>query len=402
MEVYYHHMTQPTIHERKKTINVLIVDDELYLAELTQRFLEMNHFATDQATSADEAVAKIRNGSFDIVVSDYQMPGKDGIDLLREVRREFPVLPFILFTGRSREEVVIQALNEGADFYLQKGGDPKAQFAELAHKIRRAVERRSAAAAIEERNEVLGAILAASPFGIALVKNRTLQWVNESLAQMVGYDISDLIGMPVRKLYETDDEYQNAGEKIFSELRVHGQSNLRTRLVRRSGSHMDCEIQMATLNTKNPLFSRMVTFTDITKRLAITRELEHLSQMPHLELNPVIEVNRKGLITYFNEAAIDLLVRSGNGIGLEAFLPPDMEEILTRIPHAGAHTLYRTVRVGAASLILHITISGTYQIARISAFDTQEARRIDTIVSGGREKPIPEGTGGDGKNGSLY
>jgi DNA-binding NarL/FixJ family response regulator len=49
-------------------------------------------------------------------------------------------VPFIIFTGKGREEVVIEALNSGADFYIQKGGDPKAQFAELAHKIRQAVQ----------------------------------------------------------------------------------------------------------------------------------------------------------------------------------------------------------------------------------------------------------------------
>lgn len=76
---------------------------------------------------------------------------------------------------RSREEIVIPGLNEGTDFYIQKGGYPKSQFTELPHKIHRAIERRVAADAIEERNEILDAILAASPFGITLVKNRTIQ-----------------------------------------------------------------------------------------------------------------------------------------------------------------------------------------------------------------------------------
>ena len=367
---------------RNKTTNVLIVDDEPDLADIAQRFLEMNHFYTDSAYSADEALEKIRDQPFDIIVSDYQMPGKDGLDLLREVRTLNPTLPFILFTGRSREEVVIQALNEGADSYIQKGGDPKSQFVELAHKIRRAVERRNAAAAIEERNEVLGAILAASPFGIALVKNRTIQWANESLAQMLDYSVEELIGMPARKIYETDDEYNHAGEHIFSDLKVIGQSKIHTRLVRKNGPAIDCEIQMATLNTKNPLFSRMVTITDVTKRLAISRELEHLSRMPHLELNPVIEVNEQGQIVYFNEVAIEVMIRDGNGKGLEAFLPPDIREIVSRIPEADGCCVYRTIRIGSHTMILHVIISSTYRIARISAFDTNDAKRMDNLICG--------------------
>lgn len=367
---------------RNKTVNVLIVDDEPDLADIAQRFLEMNHFCTDSAHSADEALEKIRNQPFDIIVSDYQMPVKDGLDLLKEVRALNPTLPFILFTGRSREEVVIQALNEGADSYIQKGGDPKAQFVELAHRIRQAVERRNAAAAIEERNEVLGAILAASPFGIALVKNRTIQWANESLAQMLDYSVEELIGMPVRKLYETDDEYDHAGEHIFSDLKMNGQSRIHTRLVRKSGPAIDCEIQMATLNTKNPLFSRMVTITDVTKRLAISRELEHLSRMPHLELNPVLEVNEQGQIVYFNEVAIEVMIRHGDGKGLEAFLPPDIREILSRIPEADGCCVYRTIRIGSHTMILHVIISSTYRIARISAFDTNDAKRMDNLICG--------------------
>lgn len=248
--------------ERKKAINVLVVDDEPFLVEIAQKFLEKNNFCTDCAYSVDEALQKIAQYPYDIIVSDYQMPQKDGIELLKQVRAIKPALPFILFTGRSREEIVILALNEGADFYIQKGGDPKAQFMELTHKIHRAVERRDAADAIEERNEILGAILAASPFGITLVKNRTVQWVNASLALMLGYDTRELIGIPVQNLYATDEDYATAGRQIMSDLKVNGQSKIQARLVRKNGSLMECEIQMACLNTKNPLYTRMVTITE--------------------------------------------------------------------------------------------------------------------------------------------
>ena len=59
------------------------------------------------------------------------MPGINGIEFLRYIRLHYKDLPFVLFTGRGREEIVIEALNSGADFYLQKGGEPKSQFAEL-------------------------------------------------------------------------------------------------------------------------------------------------------------------------------------------------------------------------------------------------------------------------------
>ena len=75
--------------------------------------------------------------------SDFQMPGMDGISFLRAVRSEFGDIPFLLSTGRGREEVAIAALNSGADRYLQRGGDPVAQDAEPP-RIRQAVLRREA------------------------------------------------------------------------------------------------------------------------------------------------------------------------------------------------------------------------------------------------------------------
>jgi len=63
------------------------------------------------------------------------MPGIDGIELLRAVRNGGSDIPFIIFTGKGREEVVVEAIGAGVDFYVQKGGRPRSQFAELAHKI---------------------------------------------------------------------------------------------------------------------------------------------------------------------------------------------------------------------------------------------------------------------------
>ena len=78
------------------------------------------------------------------------MPGMNGIELLKTIRASGFDIPFIIFTGRGREEVVVDALNAGADFYLQKGGRPKPQFAELSNVIRHLVEKTNAKNALLE------------------------------------------------------------------------------------------------------------------------------------------------------------------------------------------------------------------------------------------------------------
>jgi PAS domain S-box-containing protein len=120
---------------------VLYVDDEKDLLDLGKLFIEESgDFAVTIIESAPAALTLLQKKKFDAVISDYQMPYMDGIQFLIEVRKNFGNLPFILFTGKGREEVVIQAINNGADFYLQKGGDPESQFVELTHKIKKAVE----------------------------------------------------------------------------------------------------------------------------------------------------------------------------------------------------------------------------------------------------------------------
>jgi len=117
-------------------LRILYVDDEPGLLEIGKIFLEdEGTFSVDTLISARTALTCLNTERYDAIIADYQMPGMDGIEFLRQLRASGNTTPFILFTGRGREEIVIQALNEGADFYLQKGGEPGPQFAELAHKI---------------------------------------------------------------------------------------------------------------------------------------------------------------------------------------------------------------------------------------------------------------------------
>jgi len=135
---------------------VLYVDDELTLLEISKIFLEQDgEFSVDTVSSAPAALALMQTKTYDAIISDYQMPEMDGIAFLKQVRGASNSIPFILFTGRGREEIVIQALNEGADFYLQKGGEPKSQFVELAHKIRSAVSRKKAEEELKCARDVL-------------------------------------------------------------------------------------------------------------------------------------------------------------------------------------------------------------------------------------------------------
>jgi PAS domain S-box-containing protein len=138
-----------------RTISVLYVDDESGFLEIGKDYLELTaEFAVTTAPSAKVALDRLKSNGIQAIVSDYQMPGMDGIAFLKKVRVTDKHIPFIMFTGKGREEIAIEAFENGADFYLQKGGALEPQFAELTLKIKAAVEHRRADAQVAILNRL--------------------------------------------------------------------------------------------------------------------------------------------------------------------------------------------------------------------------------------------------------
>jgi len=142
-----------------KPIRVLLVDDDTSLLKLAKRALQTEgSFQVETALSVQEAFQKIKEEKFDVIVSDYMMPDKDGLTFLKELREKGENIPFIIFTGKGREEVAKEALNLGADQYLSKTGDPEIVYRELAHSITKAAKIREAEEALRDSEEKFRAI----------------------------------------------------------------------------------------------------------------------------------------------------------------------------------------------------------------------------------------------------
>jgi len=176
--------------------HILYVDDESTLLEIGKLFLEQSgQFVVEITSSAQEALIMLNSKTYDAVISDYQMPGMHGIEFLTKVRNSGNTIPFILFTGRGREEVVIQALNEGADFYLQKGGEPKSQFIELEHQVFQAIQQRRAEASIRDLEQREANIISFLPDPTLVIDTNgvVIAW-NRAMEEMTGVPASAILG----------------------------------------------------------------------------------------------------------------------------------------------------------------------------------------------------------------
>jgi len=277
---------------------VLYVDDEPALLDLGKIFLEQSgNLHVDTVSSVEEAIAKIQAEPFDGIISDYQMPGKDGLEFLKYIRSHNIDIPFILFTGRGREEIVIEALNSGADFYLQKGGEHKSQFVELEHKIKNAIDRKHIQDRLKESEQRMAGIINFLPdatFAVNLDKkviawNKTLEMMTGVLADAVlgtsGYaqprthdkdrkpPLVDLVLNKEKELEKNYPSVQREGDKIISETFMPGLYGGKGAYVWRVASPL--------YDTRGNMIGAIEAFRDITQRKESEDKLRHMNEDLH-------------------------------------------------------------------------------------------------------------------------
>jgi PAS domain S-box-containing protein len=220
----------------KSTIRVLHVDDEPSFLDLTETFLqrELDDCIIKAASGPDEATELLTDG-IDCIVSDYDMPGTNGIKFLETVRTEYPDLPFILFTGKGSEEVAGRAISAGVTDYLQKQSGTD-QYGLLANRIRNAVSQYRAE---RQTRRALNAIQSAED-GISLLdEDGQFIYLNDSYATLFGYDREELIGLHWEHLYP-DEAVSHVYETMLPEAREGSWEGMTT-MLRKDGTQKTVE-----------------------------------------------------------------------------------------------------------------------------------------------------------------
>jgi PAS domain S-box-containing protein len=288
-------------------ISVLHVDDDPGLADLTAELLERadDRLDVETATSVEGGLATVCDQPPDCVVSDYDMPGMDGLEFLQAVREHHPELPFILFTAKGSEAIASDAISAGVTDYLQKGSGTE-QYELLVNRITNAVSAHEAEQRATERLQELQQILKTVPAAVLRVDDQgTVAFGNQRATELLGvasaagtgrsytdlpWDVATVDGDPVPDAETPFRRVLDDGDPVEA---------VRRDIVWPDGTRRTVEIHGEPLfDDGGAVESGVFSITDITDEVDRRRELERHETF--LEYSPdfITVMSASGTIEY--------------------------------------------------------------------------------------------------------
>ncbi len=323
--------------DRAKTIRVLHVDDDDCFLEVSKDILmDKGSFEIDHACCVKEAFKKLATGNFDVVVSDYQMPKKDGLQFLAELRKSKNQIPFILFTGKGREEVAIKALNLGADAYQNKQGNTETVYGELSHNISLVVDRNRAKQALEESEKRYRILMEQASDAILVHDEKGIIIdANQRACKNLGYTKEELVGMTTDDI---ESEIPENKKNTLSWLKiVAGEAlTLESHQKRKDGSIFPVEVSLGPITIDKKILVIGLT-RDITERKkkeellkdSIAKYREFAESLPEL----VFEIDGIGNLVFVNRETSKITGYSqdelANNFNITRLVVPDEQEKAT-------------------------------------------------------------------------
>jgi PAS domain S-box-containing protein len=180
--------SDPAKNVLTESIRVLHIDDDDSVQMFLKIFVENDlNIKVTSVTTAEDAIELIQTGAYDCLVSDYDMPGMDGITLANKIREKNSSIPIILYTGRGSEEIAERAFATGIDDYIRKESAP-AHYQLVAKRIRQAVERRRISEGYKDLFENASDGIIVHSF------TGTILDLNEVVCKRLGYRKDELLG----------------------------------------------------------------------------------------------------------------------------------------------------------------------------------------------------------------
>ena len=306
-------------------ISVLHVDDDASILNVTKMILNMEgNFKIESASSVDEALKKLEDKKYDVVVSDFEMPQKNGLDFLKELRGKNNHVPFILFTGKGREEVAVLALNIGADGYYNKHGSPETVYGELAHGIKKAAQRKKAEDALHISEEKFSKAFKNGPNAVTITRlsDGKIIEANDSIVNLLGYVPEEIFGRTTLEL----DIWANANDRIelVKALSANGSVHDQDLVLRRKDGTQIAIILSASLIEIGNEKCIISSFIDVTARKKAEEALIQTEKVWERTFNSIPDyiaiIDTQYRISRVNQAMANQIgVTADQAVGLKCY-----------------------------------------------------------------------------------
>ena len=347
-------------------LSILIVDDEEMVLEVTRKYLiEEYGFKVDTALSAKDAFSKVKTGTYDAIIADYEMEGMSGIDLLKCIRDSGYDTPFIVFTGKGREEVVIEAFENGADGYVQIGGEVRSQFAELTHKVRTSVQKRHEERKLLDTRRLLDNAHRLAQFGV-------WTWEQEKDKTTWSDEINQIFGWkkdrPVPSYSEYSAWFTGQGGETLAEagrqaLLSHTPFDLELELIIPEGKRVWVRIMGEPTYSPDGIVTGLQgTMQDITASKRTQEALYLKSYAIRSSMNAIALADLSGTLTYVNPAFLSIWGYSHEEevLGREAVSfwkdPVEAEQVIASLKENGRWIgEMQAVRADGSQAILYVS-----------------------------------------------
>jgi len=229
----------------KKTFKILLIEDNEADVEMLHRNLKkhLKSFEMECVDNEKDFHNALRKGTFDIIISDYMLPGYNGMEALKYRNKHYYLLPFIIVTGSLNETTAVECMKAGADDYVIKE-----HLHRIGMSIKRAIkvkkielEKHQAAQSLHYSEEYYRSLFALSPAGILLEDTEgNILEANEAVFRLSGYSKEELLGKNIRIFAPEEDE-----TRIRKDLqRIIAGETLRQEVinVRKDGSKQHAEL----------------------------------------------------------------------------------------------------------------------------------------------------------------
>ena len=298
--------------------SVLLVDDTSDLLIRIRTFLEKSgEIRVDSAHSLKQATEKLKSRNYDMILSFDQTPDVNGIEFVAEMtgtefikylRSGGNATPVILLSRKSNGRIALGEVVSATEITVPATGDLRPQLAEIVTLIKQSILRKKAERETKAQNEQLATILAATPLGIFQLRNSAIQWANNRIASLLGYNEADLIGKGLATLFITPEEYGQFCREIQLRQDTLGFGLAECSLVRKDKTLQPCLIQAQLLDPRDITRGGTFIVTDIKEKKALSEALRQ-SEAKYRDLlvntqSIIIRMDLQGTITFFNTYAL--------------------------------------------------------------------------------------------------